>query len=134
MAIKDILNQIRQSDRDIKLKQIEIEELNALIVSVGELKKVKVQTSTSNDHADIIVKLIDKKIELEESIKALNIVKQQVAAFISALPDQTERTLLLMRYFQSQTWCDIALTLSFTVRNILYIHGRALKNLEKYAA
>lgn len=49
---------------------------------------------------------------------------------IEALSDETEREVLFYRYIKGMDWADIAEELTYSERQIMRYHGKALENLK----
>lgn len=84
--------------------------------------------SSHSDLSDYAVKmeeLIDelKKIRLEAVEQYTSIEKA-----IARVKDDDEQEVLTRHYLLDQSWENIAEKMKCTVRNVHYIHGRALKN------
>lgn len=66
---------------------------------------------------------------LKEKTEAIT-KKQEIRNAISRMEDEDEIDVLVRKYILKQTWGEIAKALSYTERNVLYIHGKALKHFE----
>lgn len=70
---------------------------------------------------------LEKKI-MKARFKRIQTMKQ-VKDRIEALLDEEEKTVLIYRYLRCMEWERISEKMHYSRRQVLYIHGRALKNL-----
>ena len=64
--------------------------------------------------------MVDRKAaELSE-------VSGEIMRVIRQAPDGTQRAILTRRYLSFQTWEQVADALTYTTRNVIRIHGKAL--------
>ena len=61
-------------------------------------------------------------------------IKQEIAAVIAQVPDTTLRTLLTKRYLNFEKWEKIAVYLNYSWRQVMRLHGQALRAAEPLIA
>ena len=55
-------------------------------------------------------------------------IRREVRNAIESMEDETEKILMLYRYIDGKTWEQIAVSMGYTWRWVMQIHGRALSN------
>lgn len=132
MKAKDYLLQVRRINKLIELKQSEINKLNLYLgVKAVNYEAERVQSSNTMDRTDLICKIVDFEIELKEYIKQLIDLKKEIMQTIDKLDDADLIKLLYLRYFDFKTWEEIAITMNYSYRWILKLHGISLQKIEK---
>ena len=112
----------------------ELAELKLLSVSIPgiDYSKDKVQTSPSDDAG--YTKIVEKIIDLEETIKAdidkLLALMIEIRSVIDAVQDNEQKLLLKHRYLNFMTWDDICDEMNVSSRTVHRIHGSALLNVK----
>lgn len=132
MEPKEYLNQIRYIDKDIASR---IEEKNKLKSSV-EIKTTsfndnKVQETTSGRYDDKYTKYIEISESINQKIDELFDLKMKVSNEIDAIDKSEQRIVLRMRYINLRPFEEIAVYLSYDIRQIHRIHGAALVEFGK---
>jgi len=76
---------------------------------------------------------VDHIVEIESKINArideLVQAREEVLRVIEDVEDPDLRLLLKYRYINGLTWEKLAVEMSYTYRNVLYLHGKALNKL-----
>lgn len=81
------------------------------------------QTQTDqeiNNIAEHIEQLVEDKCS----------VCRSVLQSIEMLSDETEKNILLLKYIYGKTWEEISEDLSYSLRQVYYLHKHALEHLE----
>ena len=73
---------------------------------------------------------IQEIIAINDKIDELVDLKTEIRSKIDCSPDETERLLLTYRYLCFLSWEEIADKMSYSCRNIHYLHTKALKSFE----
>ncbi len=117
-------------DAEINALLREVERLRALMgILSGSGACERVQGSRRNDQ---IPRIVSKIIALEQQINGhidrLVDRKQQAAYKVACLTNDTQRSVLTMRYLEGKSWEYIADALHYSLPQIYRIHGIALKS------
>ncbi len=66
------------------------------------------------------------KAQMEQRIR----LRKEITQKIEEMPDETEKTVLRLRYIRWLQWEQIAERMGYSLRNITKIHGKALAHFE----
>lgn len=72
----------------------------------------------------------DYEKEIDRRIDELYQIKLEILSAIGAVNDSTLRKLLVKRYLQFKTWEQIAVEMSYSWRQIVRLHGKALQKIK----
>lgn len=133
MTVKERMQQINIANRMIENKQEEIERLHDLATRITvSVENERVQTSRSNDRMeDIICCAADLEAELVKDIDGFIHLRGEIIQEIESLKNIDMIDLMYKRYFQCKKWELIAEELHMSYRNVIRLHGKALKKLEE---
>ena len=133
MTTKDYLNQISRLNRMINNKLSEISQLRELACSVSAIRnEEKVQTSPKADSIGTAISKIDEmERDIERTIDKYTKKKNLIISQIDGMDDELHYNVLFSRYIEKKTFEVIATEMSYSFRNIIRIHGRALKEFER---
>lgn len=70
--------------------------------------------------------LTELKDQMEQRIR----IRREITQRIEAMQDETEKTVLRLRYIHWLRWEQIAERMGYSLRNITKIHGKALAHFE----
>ena len=70
--------------------------------------------------------LADLKEQMEKRIR----IRREITRKIESMQDETEKTVLRLRYIHWLKWEQIAERMGYSLRNITKIHGKALAHFE----
>lgn len=85
--------------------------------SCGDLSAYAVQLEELMDNL---------KAQMEQRIR----LRKEITQKIEEMPDETEKTVLRLRYIRWLQWEQIAERMGYSLRNITKIHGKALAHFE----
>lgn len=126
--VKEFLMRYRNANREINAKLDEILKLRELSVkTTAVLGGDKVQTSVGNTTEKIVAEIVDLENEVGEAVDGLREIKHEVENVIEAVPAESQRAVLKLRYINCETWEEIAEDLDYTYRHVLRLHNMALK-------
>ena len=133
METKAYLKQISRLDRMIKNKIIELDQYRDLEYGLGAISnEERVQTTLNPDK---FTKKVEKVIQLEQKIDKLIDAfvdkKEIIISQIDEMEDDTHYDVLFLRYVKRDTFEKIACDVGFSLRQIIRIHGEALREFEK---
>lgn len=130
--VKDYLNQVRDADRMIDLKQKRLDELNSQKYSIGsqDCSRERVQTSPSGDSIPkLIAKIIDLQEEINADIDRFIDLKAEIMHKLDSLDNADDKVFLYAKYFEYKKHTQIAAEMGYCERHIVKIHKRALLRL-----
>lgn len=135
-------------DAKAYLKQVRIcnTRINNKIDELTTLKSIALKVTTSLSHApahgsgnqdkigDIASKIVDLEAEINKTVDELVDKTREISAVIDQIQNTDQLSVLYKRYFQFETWEQIACEMHMSYRNVCYIHGRALQAVESLLA
>ena len=133
MGSKEFLNKIRYIDMMINCKLEQVAELRSMLLP-GAIRYDKDKVQTSNN-ADSISDTVSKIMELEEKINTdideLVELKSVARDNIERMENDVEKVILYKRYFNNESFENIAVECGYSWRHIHRLHSEALKNFDK---
>ena len=135
-------------DAKAYLKQVELcdTRINNKLDELSVLKSIALKVTPSLSHApahgsgnqdkvgDVVAKIIDLEADINRTVDELVDKKREISAVIDKLQDSAQLSVLYKRYFQFETWEQIACEMHMSHRNVCYIHGRALQKVAQILA
>lgn len=133
MDTKQYLRQISRLDKMIKNKIVELYQLKELYTSISAIKSDEnVQTTPNFDKiGTAYAKICEKEHELDEITDLYIDKKSIIISQIDQMDDETHYEILFSRYVERKTFEKIADEMSYSWRQIIRLHGIALKEFEK---
>ena len=133
MDTKTYLQQISRLDRMINNKLSEIQQFRELARSVSAVKnEERVKTSPNFDKmgsTDCKIEKMEK--ELDDLIDTYVDKKNLIVSQIDGIDNETYYHILFARYVEKKTFEKIADEMTYSWRQTIRIHGRALQEFEK---
>lgn len=86
--------------------------------------------SSCGDLSEYAAQLDELLIELKEQREKRIKIRREITEKIEAMQDETEKTVLRLRYIHWLKWEQIAERMGYSLRNITKIHGKALAHFE----
>ena len=113
--VRAYLWRVRDIERDLKLLEQEYEQAKDDILHLKAIQydANKVSGGKIGDLSDAIImleKYAEERVQIEQ------------------IPDGRYRAVLLGRYLYGQSWEQVAVSMGYTYRNILGLHGKALQS------
>ena len=117
--------------------------INSKIKQVGQLNDLAhkaTSTLTGMPHnpnggrstmADAVVKIVDLQMEINADIDRLVDLKRDILETIKAVPNQEYQVILEKRYLCFESWEKIADNMSYDIRWLYRLHGKALEEAQK---
>lgn len=132
MTTKDYLNQIGRLNRMINNKLIEIAQLKELACSISAIQTgERVQTTPNYDKIGTAYAKIDEmERKLDKLIDTYVDKKNHIIGQIDGIEDEMLYNILFARYIERKTFEKIATELEYSWRQIIRLHGKALKQFE----
>lgn len=134
LSAKDYLSQAYRIDHRINSKLEQIQSLRALSTkATATLSDTPQSKGTRNIHSmeDIIVKMIDLESEINADLNRLIDLKHEIITVVKCIDSPEYQTLLELRYLCFKTWEEIAVEINWSIRQVYYMHGEALKQVDK---
>ena len=130
MAARSYLRQVRELNDEIKSRRKQIGEISAAITAIGSpsYESEPVQTSKSPDapYTRQIERLMDLDKRTAELIMQREDARDRILTQIDQMEDSRYRVLLRARYAHCERFEACACELSYSLRQTLRLHKRAL--------
>lgn len=132
MTTKDYLNQIGRLNRMINNKLVEIARLKELACSISAIQTgERVQTTPNYDKiGTAYVKIDEMERKLDKLIDTYADKENHIISQIDGIEDEMLYNILFARYIERKTFEKIATELEYSWRQIIRLHGKALKQFE----
>lgn len=132
MTTKDYLNQIGRLNRMINNKLVEIAQLKELACSISAIQTgERVQTTPNYDKiGTAYAKIDDMERKLDKLIDTYVDKKNHIISQIDGVEDEMLYNILFARYIERKTFEKIATEFEYSWRQIIRLHGKALKQFE----
>ena len=133
MDTKQYLQQISRLDRMINNKLSEISQLRELAMSVSAVKnEERVQNTPNFDKiGTAYCKIEEMEEKLDKLIDEYVDKKNLIISQIDGIENETYYEILFARYIEKKTFEKIADEMTYSWRQTIRIHGRALQEFEK---
>lgn len=86
--------------------------------------------SSSRDLSAYAAQLDELLVELKDQMEKRIRIRREITRKIESMQDETEKTVLRLRYIRWLRWEQIAERMGYSLRNITKIHGKALAHFE----
>ena len=86
--------------------------------------------SSCMDLSEYAAQLDELLTELKDQMEQRIRIRREITQRIEAMQDETEKTVLRLRYIHCLRWEQIAERMGYSLRNITKIHGKALAHFE----
>ena len=128
--VKEYLRSVRNQNHAIAAMLDEIDTLRAGQMS-GAAKPMDGMPHAHNhtDLSDYAAKLDDKVAKIRRRIVEMEERRERAEDAIYELEDPMERAVMVRYYLAGMTWDQVAEKTGYTTRQVLYIHGHALKHI-----
>lgn len=133
MDAKQYLSQISRLDRMIKNKLSEIAQLRELSMSVSAVNnEERVQTTPNFDKiGTAYCRIAEMEEKLDKIIDKYVDNKNLIISQIDAMENELHYEILFARYIEKKTFEKIADEMSYSWRQIIRLHGRALQEFDR---
>lgn len=129
MTAKQYLNRVRRIDKEIEALLRLVQRTRESLETVTQNYEADGAQSTKNPHKyDRLVELeslVDEKIDQQIALKA------EILNTIMQLDDRRQRLVLMEYYIEMKTFEQVAVDIHYSWRQIMNIHGHALKEVER---
>lgn len=116
---------------EIESKKEVLEELKANLDGIKAIQfSEKVQGGDIPNDDNAMFNRINKLMEVEKDLASLYDTQVELNEKINKVEDFNERMVLRYRYILNYTWEQISVKMGYSTRQVIRIHGEALKNFE----
>ena len=122
---KKILWSYKRIDSQIKADYAELDDIVTLIKSPN-LDGLPTSQNSERDLADLLIRKDEMLARILDDINRKESARRRIDEALLAMPSETERTLLILRYKRGMTFDQIAEEMEYSWRHILRLHGSAL--------
>lgn len=132
MTGREYLNQIRDTDLNIRCKEREIFRIRQDIMSLQAIdySKDKVSGGQPITIADKVANLDALSNELMREWSGYLRERERARFLINAISSAKQKEVLIDRYINCYTWEKVAELIGCSVQNIHNLHKRAIRNFE----
>lgn len=133
MTTKEYLGQISRLNRMINNKLTEIAQLKDMVVSISAPQSgERVQTTPNFDKIGTKYAKIDEmEQKIDGMVDELVDKKEKIIQQIDSMEDENTYNILFARYIEKKTFEVIATEMKYSWRQVVRLHGTALKQFEK---
>jgi DNA-directed RNA polymerase specialized sigma24 family protein len=82
--------------------------------------------------AEDVARISDETEQLKAAKERAENALSQIMEAIQAVPDEMQRTVLMLRYVEGLEWHKVAVQINYTEAGVYVLHGRALWNVKKW--
>ena len=126
---KQYLNRVRRIDKEIAALLRLVQSTRESLESITQNYNSDGAQSTKNPHK------FDRLVELESLVDAKIdeqiAMKSEILQTIMKLPDRRHRLILMEYYIEMKTFEQVAVDIHYSWRQIMNIHGHALKAIQE---
>lgn len=126
---KEYLRGFQRLNREIEQKQY---SLSRLMDSRDRITTIITDMPKGNSNKDkslIADEIIDLQNDLQYKLKKAIILRTEIKNKIEELSEIDEIIVLSYRYIDNMMFEEIAQRMSFSIRTVYYLHGKALENI-----
>lgn len=133
MTTKEYLGQISRLNRMINNKLTEIAQLKDMAASISAPQSgERVQTTPNFDKIGTKYAKIDEmERKIDGMVDELVDKKEKIIQQIDSMEDENTYNILFARYIEKKTFEVIATEMKYSWRQVVRLHGTALKHFEK---
>lgn len=133
MTTKEYLGQISRLNRMINNKITEIAQLKDMVASISAPQSgERVQTTPNFDKIGTKYAKIDEmERKIDGMVDELVDKKEKIIQQIDSMEDENTYNILFARYIEKKTFEVIATEMKYSWRQVVRLHGTALKQFEK---
>lgn len=130
---QEYLKQVKLLDIHINSRLEELAQLKALATKTTSTWSAEPSGGSGNQDkmGNAVAKIIDMQQEINDAIDAFVGKKNEVRSLLEKIQDPDQLDILFKVYFQHETLTQAACEMGMTYRNACYIHGEALREVER---
>lgn len=126
---KKILWSYRRIEEQLKDDYAELDNIITFIKSPA-FDGLPSTPNGEKDLADILIRKEKVLARIWKDIELKETARERINAALYAMPSETERTLLVLRYKKGMTFEKVAEEMEYSWRHTLRLHGSALAHFE----
>ncbi len=133
LSAKDYLSQAYRIDHRINSKIEQVQSLRDLAAKATSTLSDMPRSASPNVHRmeDVIAKMVDLESEINADLNRLIDLKHEIITVVKCVENPELQTLLELRYLCFMTWEQIAVEINWSIRQVYYMHGEALREVEQ---
>lgn len=120
----DAVRAAKQIEEEIR--QLRLDTMMPAVVNDG----MPHGSSSGSDLSGYAAKVDAMMEDLRNQMEARIDIKREIIEKIEEMENETEKLILRYRYIHLLKWEEIAVKIEYEYRNVLYIHGKALKHFQ----
>ena len=126
MTAKEYLRHIRDAQQELRQLEMEYQQARNDVLHLRSISYAgeRITISRTGDLSDAIAALERVNAQWDRLI----VLRIDAKALIMRIPDGRYRAVLLGRYLYGQSWEQVAVSMGYTYRNVLGLHGKALQS------
>jgi DNA-directed RNA polymerase specialized sigma24 family protein len=82
--------------------------------------------------AEDVARITDATEQLRDAKAKVDAALGEILTAINAVPDEMQKTVLMLRYVEGLDWISIAERIGYEISNTYILHGRALWSVKKW--
>ena len=129
MTAKQYLNRARRIDSEINTLLELVQSTRESLEMITQNYNQDGSQGTKNPHK--FDRLVELESQVDEKVDELVALKGEILGTILKLNDNRQRIALTKYYLEMKTWEQIAVDMNYSWRQIMYIHGNALQEVQK---
>ncbi len=130
MGIKEFLLQVQYLDKEISVKQEEIEKIESLAYyNSPSFDKIGSGSIDVHSREGLMCKIVDYKKYVDEDTEKLISLKNEIMHMINEIDDPNIRMVLILRYIQFYDFESIAKKIQYSSAQVFNFHKKGLNKL-----
>lgn len=130
--LKEYLEKLKILDIEIKAKEIHISELRQILDALYAIVKNDRMSDLKDRQLNEVKEAIwDFEYQFISCIREKIETKRMILDALESVTNHEYRVILELKYVSLKTWEEIAEITNYSVRNMHYIHKKALKQFAK---
>lgn len=132
MNAKDYLKRIARAEANIRAKKERLAVMREMTQSIGSPEMSDMPKNPNHGASrleDSVIRMLTLESEIRRDEEALCADKTKALELIGRIANPEYQTVLISRYFRSESWEDIAKEMYYSISWIYRLHGYALEEL-----
>lgn len=129
----DWLNRAFHAEKNARAWMAKLERDRSLAERITRNASESFQNGTggagSNSTENYLIRLADTQERLQEALRALADVREEITSVIQAVDDLDAQTVLVRHYLAYETFEQVAEKMHYSIRSIHYKHNSALEQV-----